>query len=265
MNTQELRGKWALVTGASSGLGADFARGLAERHCSLVLTARREELLQKLKEELLGEHDVEVVVIPMDLARDGAPQDLLDRIHAGGLRVDILINNAGFGIHGPFVEEDWERYRTMIELNVKTVAHLTRLVLPGMIERGFGYILFVASNASFQPSPQYALYGATKSLVRDFGEALNYELRETPVSCTVVSPGPTRTEFHDVAGQDRQEYFYIRLMMMESEHVAEIGVRSMLRGKPSVVPGFLNKVFSWAAQRGPRRLITALAGWLMGT
>ncbi|MBS3753179.1 MAG: SDR family NAD(P)-dependent oxidoreductase, partial [Anaerolineales bacterium] len=115
-----------------------------------------------------------------------------------------------------------------------------------------------------QPTPEYALYGATKSLVRSFGEALSYELRNSPVSCTVVSPGPTRTEFHDVAGQDRQGNLYIRLLMMESEHVAEIGVRSMLREKPSVVPGLLNKVFAWTAQRGPRRLIIALAGWLMG-
>jgi len=264
MKTKELAGKWALVTGASSGLGVDFARRLAARGCNLTLVARREERLAEVREKLEGEYGVEARVIAMDLARDGAPQDLMDRIHEGGLRVDILINNAGFGIHGSFVEEGWGRYRAMIDLNVKTVAHLTRLVLPGMIERGFGYILFVASNASFQPSPQYALYGATKSLVRDFGEALYYELRDTPVSCTVVSPGPTRTEFHDVAGQDRQGNLYIRLLMMESEHVAEIGVRSMLREKSSVVPGFLNKVFAWTAQRGPRRLITALAGRLMG-
>lgn len=265
MNTQELAGKWALVTGASSGLGVDFARRLGARGCNLILVARREERLEEVREKLEGEYGVEARVIPMDLARDGAPQDLMDRIRNGGQRqVDILINNAGFGIHGSFIEEDWGRYRAMIDLNVKTVAHLTRLVLPGMIERGFGYILFVASNASFQPSPQYALYGATKSLVRDFSEALYYELRDTPVSCTVVSPGPTRTEFHDVAGQDRQGNLYIRLLMMESEHVAEIGVRSMLRKKSSVVPGFLNKVFAWTAQRGPRRLITALAGRLMG-
>ncbi|MBS3750112.1 MAG: SDR family oxidoreductase [Anaerolineales bacterium] len=259
-----LKEKWALVTGASSGLGVDFARRLAERGCNLILVARREERLAEVREEIESEYGVEARVMAMDLARDEAPRELLDEVDKEGLPVDVLINNAGFGMHGPFEEGDWERYRTMIKLNVQTLVGLTRLVLDGMRERGFGYIMLVASNGAFQPTPEYALYGATKSLVRSFGEALSYELRNSPVSCTVVSPGPTRTEFHDVAGQDRQGNLYIRLAMMESEHVAEIGVRSMLREKPSVVPGLLNKVFAWTAQRGPRRLIIALAGWLMG-
>lgn len=253
-----------MVTGGSSGLGVDFAHQLAARGCNLILTARREGRLQAVKEELEGEYGVVVRVIPMDLAQDGAPRGLLDKVHDQGLAVDVLINNAGFGLYGPFIDREWDEYRTMIKLNVQTVMGLARLVLEGMLDRGFGYILFVASNGAFQPSPKYALYSATKSLVRDFGEALNYELRKSPVSCTVTSPGPTRTEFHDVAGQDRQENLYIRLLLMESERVAEISIGALLNGKPSVVPGWINAAFAWTAQRGPRRLITALAGELMG-
>ena len=264
MAEKGLQGKWGLVTGASSGLGVDFARRLAARGCNLILVARREERLKDVQEEIEDEYGVDARIIPMDLARDDAPRELLDEVQSEGLQVDVLINNAGFGMHGSFVEGDWDRYRAMIKLNVQTLVGLTRLVLDGMQERGFGYVMLVASNGAFQPTPEYALYGATKSLVRSLGEALNYELRHSPVSCTVVSPGPTRTEFHDVAGQDRQGNLYIRLLLMESERVTEIGVRSMLRGKPSVVPGFLNKIFAWTAQRGPRRWITALAGELMG-
>lgn len=263
MRDVRLDGKWGLVTGGSSGLGVDFARQLAARGCNLILVARREERLQTVKQDLEDEFGVEARVIPMDLARDEAPRELLDAVHQEGLQIDVLINNAGFGMHGPFDDGDWDRYRTMVKLNVQTLVGLTRLALEGMKERGFGYIMMVASNGAFQPTPEYALYGATKSLVRSLGEALSFELRNSPVSCTVVSPGPTRTEFHDVAGQDRQENLYIRMLLMESERVAEIGVKSMLRGKPSVVPGFLNAAFAWTAQRGPRRLITALAGWLM--
>lgn len=263
MKDKHLSGKWALVTGASSGLGVDFSRGLAARGCNLILTARREERMQELKNELQREFDVEAVVIPMDLARDEAPRELLDRVHSEGLQVDVLINNAGFGLHGPFLEEKWDRCRAMIKLNVQTVVGLAKLALEGMVERGFGYILFVASNGAYQPSPQYALYGATKSLVLNFGEALNYELRNSPVSCTVTSPGPTRTEFHDVAGQEREENFYIRMLLMESKRVTEISLRALFEGKPSVVPGWVNTVFAWTAQRAPRRFVTALAGWLM--
>jgi len=263
MAEKDLRGKWGLVTGASSGLGVDFARRLAARGCSLILVARREERLREVKSELEDKYGVDARVIPMDLARDEAPRELLDKVHGEGLQVDVLINNAGFGVHGSFVDGDWDRYRTMIKLNVQALVGLTRLVLEGMQERGSGYIMLVASNGAFQPTPEYALYGATKSLVRSFGEALNYELRHSPVSCTVVSPGPTRTEFHDVSGQDRQENLYIRMLLMESERVTEIGVRAMLRGKSSVVPGFLNTIFAWTAQRGPRRWVTALAGELM--
>jgi len=264
MCEEQLRGKWALVTGASSGLGMDFSRGLAARGCTLIFTARREERMEELKDGVVGKHGVEVLILPMDLARDDAARELMAMIKARGKQVDILINNAGFGLHGAFLDVEWERYQAMIKLNVQTVIHLTKLALPGMVERGFGYILFVASNGAFQPSPQYALYGATKSLVRDFSEALNYELRDTPVSCTVTAPGATRTEFHDVAGQEREENFFIRTTLMESERVTEISLQALFKGKPSVVPGLVNRIFAWTAQRGPRRLITALAGRLMG-
>lgn len=264
MDKGPLVGKWALVTGASSGLGVDFARVLASQTCNLVITARREERLHNLQEELGRDHGIDVVVMPTDLARSGAPEALLSEINQSGIKLDVLVNNAGFGVYGLFWEEEWNKYQAMIQVNVAALVELTNRVIKGMLEREYGRILLVASNAAFQPVPQYALYGATKSLVQDFGEALHYELRGTPVSCTVVSPGPTRTEFHDITGQSRQNV-YIQWTMMESKRVAEIGIQAMLQGKPSVVPGRVNALFAWLAQRVPRRLATAIAGWAMGS
>lgn len=258
-----LTGKWALVTGGSSGLGVDFARALAGRGMNLVLVARREEKLRQVQEEISRDFPVEVRVLPFDLARDRAAESLYQRIQQLGIEVDILINNAGFGLYGDFLKEDWENEQDMIRLNVQTLVGLTKLFGREMVERGAGRILLVASNAAYQPSPGYAVYGGTKTFVLSFGEAVNYELKDSPVNVTVISPGPTQTEFHDVSGQGRDN-LYIKMVTMESERVAEIGVKAMLRGKPSVVPGFVNKIGAWFGQRIPRRWATALAAWMMG-
>jgi short-subunit dehydrogenase len=256
-----LQGKYALVTGASSGLGVDFARQLAARGCHLILVARREQQLRAVQQEISGRYGVDVAIIPMDLAQPNAPQTLYDQITASGKTVDVLINNAGYGLYGRFTEIEWEREKNMLELDIITLMHLTKLCVKDMVARNFGFVLLVASIGAYQPSPLYASYSAAKSFVLNFGEALNYELRGTNVRCTVISPGITATEFLKVSGQ--QASLYQRMAMMQSPDVTRIGIESMLKGKPSVVPGRLNALTAWSNRLMPRRLSAAIAYRLM--
>jgi hypothetical protein len=197
----------------------------------------------------------------MDLGLPNAPAALHERMCAEGVAVDVLVNNAGFGLHGPFLEIPWERERQMLELDVMTLVHLTKLFAADMARRGFGHVLQVASIGAYQPSPTYASYSAAKAFVLSFGEAIAWELRGTGVRVTVVSPGVTETEFLQVAGQRRT--LYQRMTMMKSEAVARAGVRAMLRGRTAVVPGFGNAFSAWSMRFVPRRLQTAIAGYAM--
>ena len=256
-----LQGTYALVTGASSGLGVDFARQLAARGCNLILVARREQQLRAVQQEISARYGVDVAIIPMDLAQPDAPQTLYDQIMASGKTVDVLINNAGYGLYGRFTEIEWEREKNMLELDIITLMHLTKLCVKDMVARNVGFVLLVASIGAYQPSPLYASYSAAKSFVLNFGEALNYELRSTNVRCTVISPGITATEFLQVSGQ--QASLYQRMAMMQSADVTRIGIESMLKGKPSVVPGRLNALTAWSNRLMPRRLSAAIAYRLM--
>jgi short-subunit dehydrogenase len=261
MRTDGIRGRWSLVTGASSGLGVDFARELAKRGAHLILVARREERLESVADELNRRHGVEVQVMPIDLGAQGALDSLYERVTDRGIEVDLLVNNAGFGLYGHFLETSWERELTMMQVDIVALVHLTKLVTPGMVERGYGRILQVASTAAYQPVPQYAVYGAAKAFVLSFGEALAYELKGTGVTCTVVSPGVTETEFHKVAGHSYTAY--MRRVRMTSGEVARLGIEAMLRGRSSVVTGFPNALGVWCERFLPRRLVTSLAGLFM--
>ncbi|HYY80260.1 MAG TPA: SDR family oxidoreductase [Actinomycetes bacterium] len=261
MRKDLLRGRHALVTGASSGLGADFARELAGRGADLTLVARREPLLRRLAGELAAAHGTGVEVVVCDLTDPGAPERLHRGTEGAGLPVDVLVNNAGYGLYGHFAELDWERQRNMLELDVLVPVHLTKLFLPGMLGRGFGFVLNLASIGAYQPSPRYAVYSAAKSFVLSFTEALSYELRGTGVSATALSPGIVATEFLRVSGQ--QATRYQRLAMMRSPTVARIGVDAMLKGRPSLVAGRLNAASAWSNRLLPRRLSVATADRLM--
>lgn len=258
----ELKGQWALVTGASSGLGVDFARELAQRGAHLILVARRVEALQKLAGELqaLG---VQVRVMPADLGSAEQREQLQRELDAAAIAVDILINNAGFGLYGDFLRTDWARTEQMLQLDVVALTHLTRLFLPGMVLRRQGYVLQVASIGAFQPSPTYAAYAAAKSYVLNFGVALNDELRGSGVSCTVVSPGVTATEFLKVAGQKRN--WFHNATMMTSAEVAAIGVRAMLKRRASVVPGLINKLMALSTRLTPLTWMASISRWAMKT
>ncbi|MDR3574342.1 MAG: SDR family oxidoreductase [Anaerolineaceae bacterium] len=261
MNEKVLANKTALVTGASSGLGVDFARQLAARGANLVLVARRPDQLCSVAAEIEKEYAVSALPITMDLAEPAAPQALYDQLEQQGVQIDILVNNAGFGVFGKFVEIPWERHQAMLDIDIVALTHLTRLFLPDMLSRSFGYVLQVASNGAYQPTPTYAAYSAAKSYVLSKGEAINYELRGSGVSVTVISPGVTATEFLMVSGQPPS--FYQRPVHMDSETVARIGIASMLRRRPSVVPGFINSLVAFSTRLVPRRTLAPLAYYSM--
>jgi uncharacterized protein len=256
-----IQGKRALVTGASSGLGADFARELASRGTNLIIVARRTEQLESLAAEIREAHKVEVETISSDLSLASAAQDLHDRIATAGKPVDILINNAGLGLYGESALIPWPKEQAMLQIDVVTLAGLTKLFLPHMLDRHFGYILNVSSVGAYQPTPLYASYSAAKTFVLFYSEALEHELRDSGVWVTVVSPGVTATEFLKVSGQHATGYQ--RLFMMRSPDVVRIAVDAMLAGKRTVVPGFFNALLAWAAALTPRWLSLPLAESLM--
>jgi len=252
---------YALVTGASSGLGRDFATILAERGYDLILVARRADRLESLKDELIAAHRIDVVTISKDLAVLDAAAGLHAEVRAKGLEVEVLVNNAGLGIYGLFTDIDWAREVSMLQLDIVTLVHLTKLFTRDMVARGKGYVLQISSIGAYQPSPTYASYAAAKTFVLHFGEAINHELKGTGVSVSVLSPGVTATEFLAVSGQ--KPTLYQRMAMMQSRPVCEIGIRAMFKRKGSVVPGLLNKLTAFSIRFTPRRMATWLAFLLM--
>ncbi len=262
-----LQGKTALVTGASSGLGRDFARELARRGCALILVARRSDRLREVQMEITSTstisstHTIPIETIPADLNAPEVPRQLYERLQASNRQVDVLINNAGVGLYGEFAQVPWEQTRDMIQLDVLVMTEMMRLFIDGMVKRNFGYILNVASIGAFQPSPTYAVYSAAKSYVFNLTEAVHYELRHTGVKCTVINPGVTRTEFLAVAGQTPT--VYQRTMMMDSAAVARIGIQAMLRGRASVTPGLPNTLFAFMMRFLPYQFQARLADLAM--
>lgn len=254
---EPLRGRTALVTGASSGIGADFARQLAAQGCHLILVARRADRLQALQNEIAARHGVTVDCVPLDLSQPDAPHQLCELLASTDRAVDVLINNAGHGLYGYFSAVPWPGLQQMLQVDLVALTQLTQLCLAGMLRRGRGHILLVASNGAFQPTPSYAVYAAAKSYVLSLGSALHCELRNSPVQCTVLCPGVTRTEFFQVAGQKLTTYQ--RLTMMESAEVARVGIRAMLAGRACIVAGRLNTLVAWLTRFVPRQWLAALA------
>src|SRR5215469_3925280 len=245
-----MSGKWALVTGASSGFGIEFANLLAEQHANLVLVARRTEPMERLAEQLRQNHQVNVVVEGMDLALTGASADLKSRLDSRGITVDVLVNNAGYGAYGNFVDQSLQRLLDMLQLNMITLTELTHIFAADMVRRRTGHILLIASLLGYQAVPGYAAYAASKGYVLLFGEALHAELKPYGVGVTVLSPGPSATSFSAVAGQN--DTSVLRMLMMAPGPVARSGILGMLGRRSSVVPGILNKFIVFWDRLTPR-------------
>jgi short-subunit dehydrogenase len=245
--------KVALVTGASAGLGVEFARQLAKRGHWLVLAARRKERLEELAKELGNAR-----VVAIDLSKANAAARLMADLVANGETVELLVNNAGFGLIGRFAELDAKRERQMIDLNVATLTDLCRAVAPGMVKRKSGGILNVASTAAFQPGPKMAVYFATKAFVLSLSEALHEELKPHGVHVTCLCPGPTRTEFGEVAGFGGNGLF--DRVAMNAPEVVAAGLAGLDRNKAVVVPGWTNKLTASGTRFVPRSVTRKIAG-----
>lgn len=252
--------EYALVTGASSGIGAEFARLLAGRKYNLILTARRTAALEKLRDELETK-GVAVDVIPCDLGTPDGPQKLFDAVRQKGRLVSVLVNNAGFGLYGEFLDVALDKTEAMIQLNVASLTTLSYLFGGPMREGKHGFILNVSSIGAFQPSPYYAVYAATKSYVLSFGEALHYELKKDGVHVTTLCPGVTVTEFHKVAAQEMNKT--MEMVSMTAASVAEIGLKALFKNRSSVTAGALNKINGGLIKLTPRSLATIIAAKVM--
>ncbi|MFL6734190.1 MAG: SDR family NAD(P)-dependent oxidoreductase [Sphingomicrobium sp.] len=244
-----------LITGASAGLGVDFARQLSAKGHRLVLAARRGDRLETLAAELGNAR-----AITIDLGKPGAAAKLMADIAATGEQVEVLVNNAGFGLGGRFAELDGPRQREMIDLNIATLTDLCRIVAPQMIERRSGAILNVASTAAFQPGPGMAVYFATKAYVLSFTEALHEELKPFGIKVSALCPGPTKTEFGRVAGFGEKGAF--DRMSMDSAAVVRIGIEGLDHNKAVVITGAMNKIGAASTRFVPRSIVRKIAGAL---
>ncbi len=246
--------KTALITGASSGIGASLARQLAARKLDCVLTARRTDRLEALAKELQAAHGVRTLVVTSDLGTGSGPEKLIADVARAGFAVDVLINNAGFGVHGTFIEQPADRVRQMVELNLVSLTTLTQHYAKEMVSRGRGRILQVSSIGAFQPSPLYAVYSATKAYVLSFSEAVNYELKGTGVSITTVCPGLTATEFHEVAEHPKPKW--MKVITMTADEVASASIAALDRGQAVLTPGLANKITALFPRLIPPRWAT---------
>jgi hypothetical protein len=255
--------KTALVTGASAGLGAEFSRLFAADGHDVVLVARRRENLEALAGELEKKHGVRATVLPEDLTDAGAPERIVKTLGERSIDVEFLVNNAGFGTSGPFARADVGRELAMVAVNITTLVHLTRLLLPPMIARNSGRILNIGSTAGFLPGPFMAGYYASKAFVNSFTEALAYELRGSGVTATVSCPGATLTEFATVAGNDKSRLF--QTAAMQAQEVAAHGYRAMMRGRPMAIAGLRNQLSIQSLRMAPRAMAVALSASLNKT
>jgi len=251
-----------LVTGASSGIGRELAKCFAADGSRLILVARSGPALESLAVELRQSHKIEAQVFTADLALPETPCRIFESLEEAGTRVDVLVNNAGFGTQGPFADTVLERQLEMLQVNITALTHLTRLFLPGMIERRHGGVLNVASTAAFQPGPLMAVYYATKAYVVSFSEAIAEELRGRGVTVTALCPGPTFTNFTAVAGMVNSPLF--KFGAMSAESVARIGHDAFRRGRFIAVAGLKNWLAAFSVRLMPRLIVRKITHRLNG-
>jgi short-subunit dehydrogenase len=251
----EWRGKWALVTGASAGIGVALATQLAAGGTHLVLTARRRERLEELSLKLSAAHGIQVKVFAADLAQRDAPENLYGFVRQKGIALDLLINNAGFGQYGELTQVETQRLLDMVQVNCTAVVHLTRLFLPDMIARRGGDVLIVASTAAFQAVPFISTYAATKAFDLSFAEGLAEEMKPHGIRVCALCPGSTESEFHAVAGQGQ----FTSKHPETAEKVARTGLEALAAGKSYVISGLGNYLGAHSQRVVPRRIVTRIA------
>lgn len=250
--------KTALITGASSGIGLELTRLFAADGYRLVLVARNRAALQQLGEQLQAQHGIEVRISPKDLAHPASPAELYQELQEAGIAVDVLVNNAGFGGSGPFLQTNWQHEAEMIQVNIVALTHLTKLFLPQIVARR-GKVMNVGSVAAFLPGPYTAIYYASKAFVLHFSEALAEELSDAGVTVTCLSPGPVETGFQKRAhtgGSSRAN----APLYMDVQEVARAGYKGMMAGKRIVIPGWKNRLLTEALRLAPRNTITRAVG-----
>jgi len=258
-------GKTALVTGASSGIGYELAKCFARDGYNLVLVARSTDELRKIAAQLTSEHGISVKVISKDLSTPMSPQEIFDEVQADRIGIDILVNNAGFGTYGTFCNTNLKDELEMMQVNMVSPTHLIKLFLPGMIARGHGRILNVASMAAFQPGPLLAVYCASKSYVLSFSEALAEELRGTGVTVTALCPGPVRTGFAKRARTEKTRAMVRSLLnkVWEANEVAAVGYNGLMKGKTIVITGKKYIISAFIVRCLPRKLARKSARKIM--
>ena len=248
-----MRGETVLITGASSGIGLELAKCFAADGCRLVLVARNRQALEELAGDLSAKFKIETIVLPADLTLPNAPKQIFDSLADRKIGLDVLVNNAGFGLHGPFADMPVERELEIIKVNVMALTELTGLFLPQLVQKKGGGILNVGSVAGFVPGPNMAIYYATKAFVQSFSEALAEELVGTGVSVTVLCPGPTESNFGAVARGERT-----RLMQsskMSAESVARFGYFAFRTKETVAIPGIRNRSLTFLTRLAPRKTV----------
>lgn len=247
-------GRTALITGASSGIGYELARLFARDGYDLVLVARGADKLNEMKQQYESKAGIRVRVIPKDLAQPSAPQEIFEELQREGVAVDVLVNSAGFTVFGRFTETDLEQELQLMQVNIVALTHLTKLFLPGMVERGWGRVLNLGSTASFFPGPLMALYYASKAYVLSFSEALWVELEGTGVSVTALCPGPTETGFQKRGNMEDSRLVAGR-KILDVRTVARTGYRALMKGQMLVVVGLKNWVLVEATRFLPHKVL----------
>lgn len=253
------QGRWALITGASAGIGWALARLLAERGAKLVLTARRLDRLEDLARKVAADHGATAEIFPVDLAKPGGPAELFAFTEGKGIEVDLLVNNAGFGGYGEFHRGSLDWFHDMIQVNVMAVAELSHRYLAGMVERRRGDVMIVASTAAFQPVPYISCYAATKGFDLLLAEGLAEEVRQYGVRVMALCPGPTETEFMEVAHQPRR----VLRIGESAEKVARTGLDGLEAGKTYVISGWWNFLQTHAERLAPRPFVARSAAAIM--
>ncbi|MBP9854619.1 MAG: SDR family oxidoreductase [Candidatus Omnitrophica bacterium] len=247
--------KTAVITGASSGIGYEFAKILAREKYQLVLIARNLDRLNDIKQEFEKIYGINVILMPADLSLENVVEGIVKELRYRQLLVEVLINSAGFGYGGEYVRQSWDNEKDMIQVNVKNLSHLTKLILPLMLERKYGRICNLSSTAAFYPGPFMAVYYASKAYILSYSQALANELKKTGVTVTCLCPGPTITNFQTKAGVENNRLFRASNMAVAKD-VAEFGFKAMMKGKVLAIPGVKNNFFLFISRFMSRQSIS---------